>query len=274
MRAHGATDTLGRSESTAPTADRSSPAASIRGVEKTFKKGPRSVVAVTDVDLDIERGQFVALVGPSGCGKSTLLRMLSGLTKPTAGVVEVGGSMLSGPRRDIGLMLQQPTLLPWRTAYENMMLPIEVHKRPQASERNKAAELIRLVGLERFAHHYPRELSGGMQQRVALGRLLMTSPALMLLDEPFGALDEFTREALNVELAETVADKQVTALLVTHNIMEAIFLSDKVVAMGGAPGVIRGEVEVEFERPRSMLITRTPAFQEKVAQVRHFLGLE
>lgn len=249
-------------------------AVEVDGVTKIFRKGPRSVEALRDINLVVHRGEFVALVGPSGCGKSTLLRMVAGLRGPSRGRIRVAGTPLKSPRRETGLMLQQPTLLVWRTVLQNVLLPSEVDGRPSKQDVAKAQHLIKLVGLERFSDHYPRELSGGMEQRVALARLLLKSPTLMLLDEPFGSLDEFTREKLNLELAEMVADDEVSVILVTHNVTEAIFLADRIITLAGTPGEVSGEVRVDFKRPRPASAIRSPEFQEKVAQVRGFLGLE
>lgn len=250
-----------------------SPAAEVRGVSKVFTKGTDRVVAVGEMDFVVGDEEFVALVGPSGCGKTTMLRMLGGLTRPTSGTVEVGSVRVDGPRHDIGFMLQHPTLLPWRTVMNNVLLPIEILRKPTAQDRAKAQGLIELVGLQKFTTHYPRELSGGMQQRAALCRVLMTDPTIMLLDEPFGAIDEFTRERLNVELANIVRESRRSAVLVTHNISEAVFLADRVIAMGTHPGRTVGEVKVAFARPRPVSITSTPEFQEVVREVREVLGL-
>jgi len=262
-----------------PTVERSSSTSkaalvTIEDVSKVFGKGERSVHALEDINLDIAAGEFIALVGSSGCGKSTLLRMLDGLSLPTSGVVRVGGDVLDGPRLDIGMMLQQPTLLAWRTVLDNVLLPVDVHRRPSRDDRARTAELIEMVGLSAFSTHYPRELSGGMQQRVALARVLQRNPALMLLDEPFGALDDFTREKLNLQLAELVAQQGASVVLVTHNISEAVFLADRVVALGGRPGRVRGVVENPIPRPRALSVMRSPEFHDHVDRVRDLLGLE
>lgn len=195
----------------------------LQNVRKVFTKGERSTEALAGVDLTVDGGDFVALVGPSGCGKSTLLRLLAGLDAPTSGDVLVTGEAMDTPRSSIGLMLQQPTLFLWRTALSNVLLPVDVHRRRTKADVERARELLALVGLETYANHHSRELSGGMQQRVALCRVLMTDPEILLLDEPFGSLDEFTRETLNVELARMVeARSGTTVILVTHNIAEAV----------------------------------------------------
>lgn len=249
-------------------------AVSVTDATRVFRKGVREVEALARVSMSVERGEFVALVGPSGCGKSTLLRNMAGLLPLTGGSIDIDGTPLKGPRQDIGLMLQHPTLLAWRTITENVLLPVEIRRRPTPADRERAAALVRLVGLERFAGHYPKELSGGMQQRVSLARVLILSPDLMLLDEPFGALDEFTREALNLELADMVFRSKVSVILVTHNITEAVLLADRVVAMSGHPGRIAGEVRVEEPRPRAVTWIRSPAAQQRIEDVRNLLGLE
>lgn len=246
----------------------------VRGLTKRFRKGHRDFVALADVDLTIREGEFISLVGPSGCGKSTLLRIIGGLTPTTAGEVRVEGKVVEETHHDISLMFQAPTLFPWRTVLSNVLLPVEIQHKPTEEEIARAKELINLVGLEDFIEHHPRELSGGMQQRVALSRVLITDPRIMLLDEPFGALDEFTRENLNVELGAIVARSKRSVVLVTHSIPEAVFLADRVVAMGTNPGSILGEVPIPFERPRASSLVRSTEFQDLTFQVRTMLGLE
>jgi NitT/TauT family transport system ATP-binding protein len=249
-------------------------AVSVRGAGRVFRKGDRVVEALRAVDMTVEHGEFVALVGPSGCGKSTLLRNIAALLPLTSGSIEVTGTPLRRPRPEIGLMLQHATLLAWRTVTENVLLPVEIRRRLTAEDKERAAHLVRLVGLERFAGHYPKELSGGMQQRVALARVLILSPALMLLDEPFGALDEFTRESLNLELADMVKRADLSVLLVTHNITEAVLLADRVVAMTGHPGEVAGEIRIEEPRPRTAAWVRSLDAQQNIAAVRKLLGLD
>jgi NitT/TauT family transport system ATP-binding protein len=250
------------------------PAVAVREATRVFRKGNRSVEALASVDMSVAHGEFVALVGPSGCGKSTLLRNIAGLLPLSGGHIDVNGMPLRGPRHEIGLMLQHPTLLAWRTITQNVLLPVEIRRKPTPADKQRAADLVRLVGLERFAGHYPKELSGGMQQRVSLARVLILSPELMLLDEPFGALDEFTRETLNLELADMVTRARVSVILVTHNITEAVLLADRVIAMSGHPGRIAGEVLVEEPRPREVTWIRSPAAQQRIAAVRNLLGLD
>ncbi|WP_200812464.1 ABC transporter ATP-binding protein [Roseisalinus antarcticus] len=237
---------------------------------KTFGDG--SVVALEDATFDIRPGSFVSLVGPSGCGKSTMLRLIAGLIGKSSGELMVHGKSVEGPRTDVGMMFQKATLLDWRTAIENVLLPTEVSRTVTKADRKHAADLLRMVGLKDFLFAYPSQLSGGMQQRVALARLLQTGVDLLLLDEPFGALDEFTRERLNVELMRIVTELKSTTLFVTHNIAEAIFLADQVFVMTPRPGRIAQIVEVPFDRPRPLSIQTSPEFNALVAEVRDILG--
>lgn len=241
-----------------------------RGVGKTFANG--SVVALEGATFDVPKGSFVSLVGPSGCGKSTLLRMIAGLIERSSGDLVVHGDTVKGPRHDVGLMFQKATLLEWRTSLENVLLPTEMKRKPTRADEDHALELLRMVGLKDFAFSYPSQLSGGMQQRVALARLLKTGADILLLDEPFGALDEFTRERLNVELMRIVAEVGATTLFVTHNIGEAIFLADKVMVMTPRPGRLARVVDVPFARPRPPELQLTPEFNSIVAEVRDILG--
>lgn len=241
-----------------------------QSVTKAFAAG--SVVALSGADFEIEKGSFVSLVGPSGCGKSTLLRLISGLIEPSSGSVNVKGEDVVGPRDDVGLMFQKATLLEWRTALENVLLPTEVKRKITHDDEKRAYDLLKLVGLEDFVFSFPAQLSGGMQQRVALARLLQTGADILLLDEPFGALDEFTRERLNIELMRIVTEIEATTIFVTHNISEAIFLSDKVVVMTPRPGKIASVVEVPLERPRTPKMQTSVEFNKLVEHVRDLLG--
>ncbi len=241
-----------------------------RGVTKTFGDG--SVVALEGASFEARKGEFISLVGPSGCGKSTLLRIISGLIPKTGGSLSVHGREVTEPRSDIGMMFQKATLLEWRTAIENVLLPTELQRRVTADDKRRAAELLHMVGLKDFEFAFPRQLSGGMQQRVALARLLQTGADILLLDEPFGALDEFTRERLNVELMRVVAEVGGTTFFVTHNIQEAIFLADRVMVMTPRPGRLAKIVDVPFERPRDLSIQQSPEFNALVSEVRDVLG--
>lgn len=228
--------------------------------------------ALAPVTFDINAGEFVALVGPSGCGKSTLLNLIGGLISPSAGSMDFRGEAVAGPRAEIGMMFQAPVLFPWRTVMSNVMLPVDVRRRKRADFTERAKSLLALVGLEAFASNYPGELSGGMQQRASLARLLLQDPDVLLLDEPFGALDEFTREDMNLMLLDIWSDTGKTAVLVTHNIQEAVFLADRVFVMSPRPGRLVDVVDVAFPRPRTIELTRTPEFQDCVFDVRKALG--
>jgi NitT/TauT family transport system ATP-binding protein len=241
----------------------------VDGVSKRFEGG---VVALQNASFTAAQGEFVALVGPSGCGKSTLLRMVAGLLPRSEGSILFKNEQITEPRADIGFMFQKPTLLPWKTALQNVLIPAQVKKQEKQDATRRAMEFLSLVGLNGFEHQFPSRLSGGMQQRVALARLLMTGADLMLLDEPFGALDEFTRERLNLELIRIHSELARTTLFVTHNISEAIFLADKVVVMSARPGRVEKVVNVPFPRDRAMEITRTPEFNDMVFGIRSLLG--
>jgi NitT/TauT family transport system ATP-binding protein len=224
------------------------------------KRFPDGTVALTDVDLAVRPGEFVSIVGPSGCGKSTLLRIASGLTSASSGKVEVD-------RAHIGYVFQDATLLPWRTVKANVELPGELSGVPKADRVARAAAAIQLVGLDGFAKHRPHELSGGMKMRASLARALTMEPKVFLFDEPFGALDEITRERLNDELIKLFAAQSFAGLFITHSVNEAVFLSTRVVVMSRRPGRLIGEVEVPFEYPRSPELRFTPEFTHVAGEV-------
>jgi NitT/TauT family transport system ATP-binding protein len=241
----------------------------VRDVVKQFEGG---VLAVDRVSFEARPGEFVSIVGPSGCGKSTLLRLIAGLIPLSDGAIAVNGIEVIEPRQDVALMFQRPTLLPWRTALQNVLLPPKISGKLDEQAEHQAYELLDLVGLSGFEHTYPRHLSGGMQQRVALARLLMVGVDVLLLDEPFAAVDQLTRERLNVELLKVHERMSATALLVTHNITEAILLADRVIVMTPRPGRIADSIDVPFERPRSQEMATEPEFQELV--LRAYGGLQ
>ncbi len=245
--------------------------ARITGLSKTFHK--RQVKALDEVSFTLEHGTFTSVIGPSGCGKSTLLKIMAGLIPPTAGEILLQGSPVTGPRQDIGIMFQQPTLLPWRTALQNVLLPFEIRFGAAAAQARsrEAMELLELVGLGGFEEVHPFELSGGMAQRVAICRMLVTGPAILLLDEPFGALDELTREYMNVELQRICMERDATSFMVTHAIPEAVFLADRVFVMSARPGRIAEIVDVDLPRPRTLDMMTTPEFGALVRHVRHRL---
>ena len=245
-------------------------AIAVNGVSKVF---PTGLEALRKVTIDINPGEFVSFVGPSGCGKSTLLKLIGGLLEPSRGEIAVGGRRVIGPRRDIGVMFQTSVLFPWRTVLENVLLPIEVFglERPSATE--KARGILQLVGLGGREDAYPRELSGGMQQRAALSRVLVTDPRIILMDEPFGALDEFTRERMNVELLRIWSERGQTIIFVTHSINEAVFLSDRIVVMDTSPGRVVAVLDVPLPRPRSIELMKSPQFARTAFEVREYLGV-
>ena len=243
------------------------------GVSAVSKVFPSGLEALRGVSVDIHPGEFVSCVGPSGCGKSTLLKLIGGLLEPSTGEISVGGRKVSGPRRDVGVMFQTSVLFPWRTVLENVLLPIEVFGLERAAAIDKARGILRLVGLDGREGAYPRELSGGMQQRAALSRVLITDPPIILMDEPFGALDEFTRERMNLELLRIWSERGQTIIFVTHSINEAVFLSDRIVVMDTLPGRVLAVVEVPLARPRSIEVMKSPEFARTAFEVREYLGV-
>lgn len=221
-------------------------------VSKIFRSHDNAVEALRDINLSIQPGEFVTLVGRSGCGKSTLLRIIAGLLPISSGEVHVDGEQMTSPQPNIGLMFQNPALLPWRTVLGNVLLPIEVMKRDVKAYRTRAGELIELTGLQGFEGRLPRELSGGMQQRVSLCRSLIQDPSLLLMDEPFAALDALTREELSVELQRVAIAQGKTVIFVTHSVDEAILLSDRIVILSPRPGQVHDVVDVDIPRPRAL----------------------
>jgi NitT/TauT family transport system ATP-binding protein len=242
-------------------------------VGKTYPSRAGATEALHDVSLAIERGEFVSLIGPSGCGKSTLLRIVGDLVAPSAGTVTVNGKPPRQARldRDYGIVFQAPVLYDWRTVEANVRLPLEVMGAPRGEWEPRVRALLRLVGLDGFRRHYPWQLSGGMQQRVAIARALVTNPSILLMDEPFGALDEMTRERLNLELLSVCGETGATVLFVTHSIAEAVFLSSRVVVLSPRPGRIERVVDVDLPRPRSEKTRALPRFFELVTTVRESL---
>lgn len=219
---------------------------------RTFTSGAKSVTALDAVSFEIREGSFVSIVGPSGCGKSTLLKIISGLLPASSGKVTVAGGRVAGPLANVGMVFQAPVLLKWRSVIGNILLPVEFAKLDVPSHAEKARALIRLVGLEGFEEMYPHELSGGMQQRVSLCRALVTDPQLLLMDEPFGALDAMTRDELDLELLRIWEERKKTVLFVTHSIQEAVFLSDRVFVMSARPGRLLEIIDIDLPRPRTL----------------------
>jgi NitT/TauT family transport system ATP-binding protein len=248
------------------------PLISVRELTKVYPtaKGER-VQALSRISLDIAQGEFVSLVGPSGCGKTTVLRILAGLIADYTGDVSVSGKALHGPSREVGVVFQDANLMPWRTALANVLLPAEVLGLNRKQAKLRAQELLTMVGLEGFERKLPGELSGGMRQRVAIARALIHDPAVLLLDEPFGALDAMTRDTMNVELASIAARSKKTVFLITHSIAEAVFLSDRVLVMSSRPGRIVEVIPVELPRPRGLDIIADPGFAATVLRIRRLL---
>ena len=238
------------------------PAIELFGVTKNFAHGQKIVSALGPIDLAIESGSFVSVVGPSGCGKSTLLRLVGGLEEPTEGRLKRYGDDLDGPSREVGIVFQDHVLFPWASVLENVMLPADVLSLPKAAALERAHRLLELTGLKDFAGHKPHMLSGGMKQRAAFCRAVLADPQLLLLDEPFGALDALTREQLSLELSRLWQDLGRTALLITHDIAEAILLGDRIIIMSDRPGRIRLDMKVDLPRPRDVNTAKNPRFIE------------
>ena len=245
-----------------------SPAIALTGVSKVFGGAQDAVHALGPLDLAIEVGTFVSVVGPSGCGKSTLLRLMAGLDTPSTGSMRRYGSALDGPSRDVGIVFQDHVLFPWASILDNVLLPAEVMSLPRAAARERALMLLEMTGLKDFAGHKPHMLSGGMRQRAAFCRALLADPQMLLLDEPFGALDALTREELSLELSRLWQHLCRTALLITHDIEEAILLGDRIIVMSKRPGQIRLDIPVELPRPRDTNTAKLPRFVEITQRVR------
>lgn len=243
-------------------------------VSKTYQTRKGRVDALTGTSASIAPGEFVSIVGPSGCGKSTLLRLVAGLDTPTSGEIRILGEDVKGPSRRTGVVFQEARLLPWRTALDNVLLPTEVdgkRKDTRLALSRRAGDLLSLVGLDGFHDALPRELSGGMAQRVALARALMLDPSVLLMDEPFGALDAITREQMNMELMRIWSESQKTVVFITHSVPEAVLLADTVLVMAPSPGRVSGSVSIELERPRSLHQLETPEGAHAMSQVRAVL---
>lgn len=243
----------------------------LTNVGKTYARN--KVVALENVSLTLQHGSFSSVIGSSGCGKSTLLKIMAGLIPPSTGRVVLKQQPVMGPRRDIGMMFQQATLFPWRTTVENIVLPIEIRDGRKAADaaKQRAHELLDVVGLTGFADVYPNELSGGMAQRASICRMLITQPAVLLLDEPFSALDELSRDMMNMELQRICSEQEATAFLVTHSIAEAVILSDHIYVMKPRPGRLAEIVTVDLPRPRTLDMITTPKFGAIVDYIRGML---
>ena len=241
-------------------------------VTKVFRsRDGADVTALSDVSMEIGRNEFVALVGASGCGKSTLLRMIGGLLSPSQGGIEVAGTPVAGPRRDTGIVFQSPTLLPWATVLDNVLFPLKIMRQVDSGAMDRAHALIDLAGLHGFDGKYPRELSGGMQQRAAICRALIQDPDILLMDEPFGALDALTREEMTLELLRIWTEQPKTIVFVTHSIPEAVLLADRVIVMSPRPGRIAEVNDVPLPRPRDFASEASPDFQASAGRIRSLI---
>ncbi|HTY65289.1 MAG TPA: ABC transporter ATP-binding protein [Alphaproteobacteria bacterium] len=270
--------TAWRKRPSAPTADPViAPARiSLRGVSKTFAGRHGSVEALSSVSLSIGAGEFVSIIGPSGCGKSTLLMLVAGLEPATGGTIDIGGKLITKPTSDLGIVFQQDVLLEWRSALDNILLQCQIRGLDVAGARDRARELLAMVGIDGFASSYPHELSGGMRQRVSICRALVHDPPLLLMDEPFGALDALTRDQLQIDLLRLWSRRRMTVLFITHSISEAIFLSDRIVVMSPRPGRIEDVITVDLPRPRRLAVRETPefiAYVRRVTEVFKSLGV-
>jgi NitT/TauT family transport system ATP-binding protein len=245
---------------------RAAAAIEVRALRKQF--GSHGVVALEEVSLSIAPGEFVSVLGPSGCGKSTLLRCIAGLEIPSAGAITVNGAPVDGPPAGLGMVFQRDALLDWRNVAENLMLPIDFRRGDRAAARERAAALLALTGLQGFEKAYPAQLSGGMRQRVAICRALVDDPVLLLMDEPFGALDALTRDQMNIELQKMWLAEHKTVLFVTHSITEAIFLGDRVVVFTPRPGRIADIVHVDLPRPRRLAVRASERFNGYASHIR------
>jgi NitT/TauT family transport system ATP-binding protein len=240
----------------------------IETVSQVYDAAGASVHALDRISFHVDDNEFVALLGPSGCGKSTLLKIIAGLVPPSQGRVRIGGTLVEGPRRDIGIVFQTPVLLNWRDVLANVMYPVEVLRLDRRVYGETARELITLVGLGGFEDKHPRQLSGGMQQRVAICRALVHDPAILLMDEPFGALDALTREEMSLELLRIWEQRRKTIVFVTHSIAEALLLADRVVVMSPRPGRVARTIDVRLPRPRTMAMERLEEYRDRADEIR------
>ncbi len=246
------------------------PAISMEQVNKIYPPRSRKgepILAIQDITFVINRGEFVSVVGPSGCGKSTLVKMLAGLLPVNGGVIEVDGQIVQEPHSDIGIVFQSPVLLKWRTVLDNVLFPLDILKLPRSDYQEQAKDLLNLVDLWEFRNEYPQVLSGGMQQRVSLCRSLIHDPSLLVMDEPFGALDAFTRDEMNLELLRVWSQRKKTVLFITHSIPEAVLLSDRVIVLSPRPSTVDEIFVIGLERPRTLEMRFMPEFQNYTQQI-------
>lgn len=245
----------------------------LSGLSKMYGGAGKEVVALAELHLRLRPQEFVTVVGPSGCGKTTLLKLLAGLIDPTTGVMKLGGRHIDGPHPDMAMVFQSPTLLPWETVFDNVLLPVRIRKGDLQRGRERVKSLLDMVEISDFSDRYPVELSGGMQQRVAICRALISEPSLLLLDEPFGALDEMTREQMNLELLRIWERAKTTVLLITHSIQEAVFLADRVVVMTPRPGRVRCDIVIDAPRPRHLSMLGEHVLGQYTRRVREALEI-
>ena len=247
------------------------PVIEIAGVSKTYRTQDGDVPSLRPLDFSVDQGEFLVVVGPSGCGKSTLLKLIAGLLPPSGGEIRVEGRIVTKPHAGVGIVFQSPLLLPWRSVFRNVMMPVEVKGLARAEYEERARALLKMVRLEGFENKYPWQLSGGMQQRASICRALVHDPKIVLMDEPFGALDAMTRERMNVELQRIQRETGKTVLLITHSIPEAVFLADRVLVMSERPGTIAAIYDVTLPRPRSLEVLADPVFVQLTQTIRrHF----
>ena len=251
----------------------------LNNISMAYGKGVSALRAIEEITLSIRKGEFIAVVGPSGCGKSSLMKLISGLHPPLSGEITIEGTPVRGPLKSVGMAFQNSNLLPWRTCVENVLLPLEIVqpyrgkiRSQRAQYKEKAVRLLNSVGLTGFTEKFPWELSGGMQQRASICRALIHEPEILMLDEPFGALDAFTREELWCVLRDIQSQRKVTVMLVTHDLREAVFLADTVYVMSNRPGKIVKKCAVSIPRPRDLDVTYTPEFQQVVHELRSLIG--
>lgn len=239
----------------------------LEGLSKTFNSERGEVRALMPTNLSIRRGEFVSVIGPSGCGKSTMMMLLAGLVPATTGQIHIEGKSITGPSSNLGIVFQSDVLMQWRTAIDNIVLQAEIRKMDRTWARQRALELLKMVGLEKFADAYPHELSGGMRQRVSICRALLHNPSLLLMDEPFGALDALTRDQMQLDLLKLCVEYKMTVMFVTHSIIEAIFLSDRIVVMSPRPGKIEAVLDIDIPRPRRLAMRESAEFSQYVRTV-------
>jgi len=249
--------------------------AEVKNLSKTYMtRDGKGILALEDISFQIEEQEFISIAGPSGCGKSTFLKILAGIIPKSSGEILLHGTPVTGPRKDIGVVFQSPVLLPWRTVLKNVMVPVEVQKRDKREHKQRAMQLLELVGLKGFEDKFTFELSGGMQQRVGIGRALICDPAILLMDEPFAALDAMTRENMNMELLRIWRESKKTVFFVTHSIPEAVLLADRVIVLTERPGKIAKIIDVDLPRPRKIDMISTDRFGEFEKKVRELMNVQ